>query len=122
VIESGLEMSIVRLEMPLADNGRSGGHESASANHHDFTKKELLGIFCAACNYNCRYLSTASKQHLMAEMTAIGLSVPLENPDRTFLYCMMYLHYSMRRKDPGHDFLTWMLNLSPVRVVQENPG
>ena len=80
--------------MPLADNdcvfdmeGALGHMEgvTASANHHGFTKKELLGIFRAAYNYNCHYLSTASKRHLMTEMTAIDLSVPLENPYRTFL-------------------------------------
>ena len=79
---------------------------SASANHHGFIKKELLEIFCATCNYNCHYLSTVSKRHLMAEMTAMDLSVPLENLDRTSLCYMMYLHHSLRQKDPGHIFLT----------------
>lgn len=88
----------------VGPHGRSGGHGSALANHRGFTKKELLGIFCAACSYNCHYLSTASKRHLIAETTAIDLSVPLENPDRTFLCYMMYLHHSLRQKDPGHIF------------------
>ena len=101
--------------MPLTDNdsvfdmeGTLGYTEgvAASANYHGFIKKEPLEIFCATCNYNCYYLSTASKGHLMAEMTAMDLSVPLENPDCTFPCYMMYLHYSLRQKDPGHIFLT----------------